>query len=115
VPVNSSTVNSPITLTSNAAFVKLASTPALLNHSIGRVSEFARTVPSPASPTLAVPADFLTGKLVARTATAAGNEQNAFLLALRARNTITAAGALSAATATAATTDAALPANKVAP
>ncbi|QBE61863.1 hypothetical protein [Pseudoduganella lutea] len=113
VPVTPGTTNSPIPLTSNAAFARLMSSPDLLNRSIARVGEFARTVPAPAS-TLVVPGDFLTGKLVARTASSAGNEQNVFLEALRARDTITATGALNAATATAANADANLPANKVA-
>ena len=60
-----------------------------------------------------VPADFLTGVLVARSASAAGNAHNAVLEALRQRNTITATGTLNSATAAEAVKDAGLAANKV--
>lgn len=113
VPVSSATVNAPTILTTNAGYAKLLGTPALLNHSLARAGEIARTFPGPATPGLAVPADYLTGQLVARHGANAGNAQDAFLEALRARNTITTAGALNAATATEAIRDANLPANKV--
>lgn len=113
LPVSSSTVNPATILTTNAGYAKLLSTPALLNNSIARAGDIAKTFPAPATPALAVPADYLSGQLVAKTATNPGNAQNAFLEALRARNTITTAGALNAATATEAIKDANLPANKV--
>ncbi|MES3022476.1 MAG: hypothetical protein V4857_12930 [Pseudomonadota bacterium] len=113
LPVSTGTINAPNLLTNNAGFVKLLGTPALLNNSIARVSEFAKTFPGPATPTLQVPSDFLTAQLVAKTPSNAGNAQNAFLEALRARNTITTAGALNGTTATEAIKDANLPANKV--
>ncbi len=113
VPVSSSTINSPKILTNSASYAKLLSTPSLLNTSIARVSEIARNFPAPATPTLAVPTDFLTGQLVARTATSAGNAQNTFLEQLRARSVINATGALDSRTATEAIRVANLPENKV--
>ncbi len=114
VPVTPGTVNSAVTLSTNAAFAKLASTPALLSNSIARVGEIVKTFPAPATPGLVVPSDWLTGQLVAKTPSNPGNAQNAFLEALRARNTITATGTVNGNATSEAARDAALPVNKVA-
>lgn len=113
VPISSGTVNPANLLSSSPLFVKLVSTPALLNNSIARAAEIARTFPAPASPALQVPSDYLTGQLLARTASSTGNAQNAFLEALRTRNTITVAGAVNATTTAEAVKDASLPQNRV--
>lgn len=113
VPVSSATTNPANILTNNASYAKLVSTPALLGNAIARVSVMAKTFPGPATPALQVPPDFLTAQLVAKTPASAGNAQNAFLEALRARNAITTAGVLNGTTATEAIKDANLPQNKV--
>lgn len=115
LPVSSATLNAANLLTNNASYGKVLATPALLNASIARVADIAKSFPAPATPGLAVPGDYLTGQLVARTAGNAGNSQNAVLEALRARNTITTAGVLNPATATEAIRVANLPENKVSP
>jgi hypothetical protein len=111
VPVTPGTANAPNVLAENLTFAKLLASPALLSNSVARAGVIARSFPAPATAGLVVPQDYLSAQLAARTATGTGNAQNAFLEALRARNTITTAGALNGTTASEAAKDALL--NKV--
>jgi hypothetical protein len=97
----------PTAIVTNAKVNKVMTDAAALANSVNRLLSAVRTGAGSAGATLAIPVDFLTANLVAKsTANAVGNEQDVILDTLRARNLVAATGAPSAAVVNAVTADA---------
>ncbi|WP_146204582.1 hypothetical protein [Massilia glaciei] len=93
LPVLTTTSTAGSVLAINEAFNKIMTTPALFNASVASVATVVRTAGGTVNP-LTVPADYLTGAIIARSTVtnAAGNEQSMVLDQLRTRNLINANG-----------------------
>jgi hypothetical protein len=97
----------PSAIVANAKVGAVLGNTASLGNSVNRLTAAIKTAAGSGGATLAIPSDFLTASLVAKSATnTVGNEQDVILDTLRAKNLVTATGAPAPAVVTAVTADA---------